>query len=271
VHLNAKKKMKSIVKVFCLIICFISANRLYSQSSKLELKRASNHPIQYYVSLPDNWSPKANWPVVIVLSDAEKQFKKDAQQFISARKNLPFIIVTPFITTNGSQGHRDSTIYPYSKSVWDSIDRMSICKFDMEGLQSIIKDIQKNYAGTGKFFITGFEAGTHLVWAMIFQHPELLYAAAPVAGNYRSRCMESNSFSNDASRIQLPIRNFTGSKDEDFGVNGKIYSQYVEAKNVAILHGYKNISETVIPGKGHIPLPTEVLEYFNTVWKSIKK
>jgi len=269
-HLNPKKKMQPTVKVFFLVICFISVNKLYCQSSKLELKKASNHPIQYYISLPDNWSPKANWPVVIVLSDAEKQFKKDAEQFINARKDLPFIIVTPFITTNGTQGHRDSTIYPYSKSVWDSIDRLSICKFDIDGLQSIIKDVKKGYSGTDKFFITGFEAGTHLVWAMIFQHPELLYAAAPVAGNYRSRCVESNTFSNDPSRIQLPIKNVTGSDDRDFGVSGKIYNQYLEAKNLAILHGYKNISETVIPGKGHIPLPGEVLDYFNTIWKSIK-
>jgi len=269
-HLIAKKKMKSNIKIFFLGICFVSVNRLYCQSSNLEIKKASDHPIQYYISLPDNWSLKANWPVVVVLSDAEKQFKKDAEQFISARKALPFIIVAPFITTNGSQGHRDSTIYPYSKSVWDSIDKMSICKFDIDGLQSIIKDIKKYYSGADKFFITGFEAGTHLVWAMTFQHPELLYATAPVAGNYRSRCMESNSFSNDASRIQLPIKNFTGSNDEDFGVNGRIYSQYLEAKNLAVLHGYKNISETVIRGKGHIPLPAEVLDYFNSIWKSLK-
>ena len=186
--------MKPTLKVFFLITCFISAHRLYCQSSKLELKKASNHPIQYYIFLPDNWSPNANWPVVVVLSDAEKQFKKDAEQFIGARKDLPFIIVAPFITTNGNHGHRDSTIYPYSKQVWDSIDKLSICKFDIDGLQNILKDIKKNFSGTDKFFITGFEAGTHLVWAMVFQHPELLYAVAPVAGNYRSRCMERIRF-----------------------------------------------------------------------------
>ena len=114
--------------------------------------------------------------------------------------------------------------------------------FSKQGLLSAV--IQNR-----QIFHNSFEAGTHLVWAIIFQHPELLYAAAPVAGNYPSRCLESNSFSGDASRIQLPIKNFTGSKDEDFGVNGRIYSQYLEAKNLSALHGYKNISETVIPGQ----------------------
>ena len=262
--------MKPTVKATYLFVCLLSFNRLCSQSTALQVKKASYHPIQYYISLPDNWSSKTKWPVLVELTDADKQFKKDAEQFISARKDLPFIVIVPFITTNGNQGHRDSAIYPYKKMVWDSIDRLSICRFDIEGLQNIIKDVQKNYSGTDKIFITGFEAGTHLLWAMVFQHPELLYAAAPVAGNYRGRCMENNSFSNDASRIQLPIKNFTGSEDKGFGRNGSVYYQYTEAKNLALSHGYKNISETEVPNKGHVPLPENVLEYFNSVWKTIK-
>jgi len=253
--------MKPTVKAIYLFACLLSFNRLYSQTSALQLKKASDHPIQYYISLPDNWSSKTRWPVLIELTDAEKQFKKDAEEFVNARKDLPFIVVVPFITTNGNQGHRDSTIYPYKKMVWDSIDKISTCRFDIEGLQSIIKDVKKKYSGADKVFITGFEAGTHLLWAMVFQHPELLYAAAPVAGNYRSRCVENNSFSNDASRMELPIRNFTGSEDKGFGLNGSVYYQYTEAKNLALSHGYKNISETEVQGKGMFPC---VKMYWNT-------
>jgi predicted peptidase len=262
--------MKPTVKTVCLFLCFIVTNRLSSQSSNLQLKKASDHPIQYYLSLPDNWSSKTKWPVVVVLSDAYKQFKKDGEQFIIARKSMPFIIVVPLITTNGTQGHKDTSIYPYSKSTWDSIDKMTICNFDETGLQSIIKDVKEIYSGSDKVFITGFEAGTHLVWAMIFQHPELLYAAAPVAGNYRNRCIETNSFSNDSSKKELPIKNFTGSGDENFGINGRFYDQYLEAKNLALSHGYRNISEAEVKGKGHTPLPENVLDYFHTVWKTIK-
>jgi hypothetical protein len=89
-------------------------------------------------------------------------------------------------------------------------------------------------------------------------------------GNYRNRCVENNSFSDDASRIQLPIKNFTGSDDNDFGVKGTYYYQYLEAKNLAIAHGYKNISETEVAGNGHVPLPGQVLDYFNKVWKNVK-
>jgi poly(3-hydroxybutyrate) depolymerase len=263
--------MKGISRKAIIVLLLLQMSTTYGQPATLELKKASNHPIQYYVSLPANWSSKSKWPVVIVLEAAEKQFKTNAERFITARKDMPFIIVAPFITTNGQQGHNDPSIYPYSPAVWDTINKVSICKFDINGLRSIINDVKKDFFGSDKVFITGFEAGTHLVWAMIFQHPELLSAAAPVAGNYRSRCMENNSFSNDDSRTTLPIKNFTGSNDKDFGPDGRFHSQYLEGKNLALSHRYKNISETEVPGKAHVPLPEEVLNYFNSIWKSIKK
>jgi len=259
------KKIFAITFLFMLKIATASG-----QLANLEIKKASDHPMQYYMSLPDNWSPGRKWPVVIALEDAGKQFKKNAERFAGARQDMPFIIIVPFITTNGQQGHRDSTIYPYSKAVWDIIDKTSICKFDIDGLQSIIKDVKATFSGSDKVFITGFEAGTHLLWSLIFQHPEWLYAAAPVAGNYRSRCVENNSFSDDKSRVQLSIKNFTGSDDNNFGIKGNYYYQYLEAKKLAIAHGYKNISETEVTGKGHVPLPDHVLDYFNKVWNNLK-
>ena len=240
------------------------------QAQVPEIKKANDHPMQYYISLPNGWTANKKWPVVFAVEAADKQFKQNAERFIAARKNMPFIIVVPINTTNGQQGHRDPAIYPYSKAVWDTIDKVSTCKFDLDGLQSIIKDLKAKYAAADKVFITGFEAGTHLVWAMIFQHPELLYAAAPVAGNFRNRCLDQNTFSNHESRILLPVKNFTGANDKDFGVAGTIYYQYIEAKKLSIAHGYKNISEMEVAGKGHEPLPAEVLEYFYTVWQNIQ-
>lgn len=262
--------MKPAANALCFMICFFACIRLNAQSTPV-LKKAINHPVQYYISLPNNWSAKAKWPVVVVLEEAAKEFRKNAERFIAARKDMPFIIVAPFITTNGNYGLRDSSIYPYSKAVWDTIDKISTCKFDIDGLQHIIADVKKNYSGTDQFFLTGFEAGTHLLWAMVFQHPEMLYAAAPVAGNYRSRCVENTQVSQDLSKIQLPIRNFIGSQDEGFGKKGQLYGQYLEARNFAFSHGYKNISETEIPGKGHEPLPDEVMNYFYSLWQEVKK
>jgi predicted peptidase len=259
--------MKSFIIAFLFLV---KITGIIAQAPTPELRKASDHSMQYYISLPRGWTADRKWPVVIAVEAAEKQFKQNAERFIAERKDMPFIIVVPINTTNGQQGHKDPAVYPYSKAVWDTIDKISICTFDIDGLQSIIKDLKANYAAADKVFITGFEAGTHLVWAMIFQHPELLYAAAPVAGNYRSRCMENNTFSNHDSRRKLPIKNFTGADDEGFGSKGNVYYQYLEAKNMAIAHGYQNISEIEVTGKGHEPLPANVLEYFYNVWKSFK-
>jgi hypothetical protein len=44
----------------------------------------------------------------------------------------------------------------------------------MDGLTHIISDVQNEYNGEDKYFITGFEPGAHTVWQMTFQHPEII-------------------------------------------------------------------------------------------------
>ena len=105
----------------------------------------------------------------------------------------------------------------------------------MDGITQIIADVQQEYNGEKKNFITGFEAGAHTVWQFVFQHPERLKAAAPVAGNYnRNSCMTEEGFSKDAARL---------------------------------ICLYKNITETIIPRKAHVPLPAEVLSWFLSISK----
>jgi len=240
------------------------------QSAGPELRTVRGQFMQYYISLPSGWTAGTRWPVVIALEDADKQFKKNTERFSTARGNKPFIIVVPFITTNGRQGQRDPAVYPYSPAAWDSIEKMTNCLFDMNGMKGIIRDVNENFGGTDKVFLTGFEAGTHLLWALVFQHPEWLYAAAPVAGNFINRCMDSSAFSTNSSREQLPVNNFTGSADKFFGVNGSNYYQYLEAKKIAEAHGFKNFTGTEVAGKDHVPLPDQVLDYFYSLWIKLK-
>jgi len=223
---------------------------------------ATGHPMQYWISLPAGWHPGGSWPVVVVLEAAEKEYQANAERFVAARGDGPFIIVAPYIVTNGNQGLRDPAIFPYTPETWDTIDRVSSCRFDAEGLAQVLADVQRLYQGRARCYLTGFEAGTHLLWAYTFQHPEQLAAVAPVAGNYRGRCVTPETFSTHASRATLPIRAFTGKQDEGFRVGGPVYGQYLEAKTVAQAHGFLAISEEIVSGKGHVPLPAEVLAWF---------
>ncbi len=254
--------MKSVIA----IPAFMLTVSLYAQripGDSLDLKTARNHPMQYFLSLPGNWNKEKKWPIVVIIESADKEYRENALRFVRARKDMPFILVAPYNVNNARSGRRDPAVFPYSPATWDIIEKTGDCQFNMEGITQIVKDVQEQYNGEQKFFITGFEAGAHTVWQFVFQHPERLKAAAPVAGNYnQNSCMSEPVFSKDNSRVNLPVRGFSGSTDEAYGPKGMGYIQWQNAVKAATAHGYKNIAEKIIPGKGHVPLPGEVLNWF---------
>ncbi|HCW05966.1 MAG TPA: hypothetical protein DGG95_01225 [Cytophagales bacterium] len=251
------------------IIIIFSVAIIFSQScsAQLQLLKASNHPMQYYLSLPEGWSKNKTWPVVILLEAADKEFKLNAERFVAARATMPFILVAPFNTNNGNDGRRDPKIFPYSTETWDYMEKIGDCQFNDEGIGQIIKDVAQQFNGEEKIYVTGFEAGTHVLWSLVFNHPELVKAAAPVAGNFRNRCVESSKIASDPSKKIFPIKSFVGAKDDFFGPGGKIRNQWTEVATLAKANGYLTISETVIPEKGHEPMPKEVMNYFYSLIK----
>ena len=228
------------------------------------LQTAKEHPMQYYLSLPEGWSPTLLWPVLIVIADASKQYKTNAELFAARRKHLPFIIVAPIIVSNGSYGYRSPSLYPYTAETWDRIDKEGVCHFDLEGLLQVVKEVIQKYKGEEKAFLTGFEAGAHLVWAMTFLHPEKLRAVASVAGNYNGRCLDENEFSHDQAAKSLPVRSFYGEKDERW--YSFLKQQNEDARNLALKYGYLNVSIVSIPNRGHTPMADEVINYFYSLY-----
>jgi poly(3-hydroxybutyrate) depolymerase len=236
-----------------------------STQGDLVRRVANGHAMQYWISLPKQWDVQHEWPIVVVLEAAEKEYEANARRFMAARGDLPFIIVAPYIVSNGNQGLRDPQIFPYSPETWDLVDRDSPCAFDLAGLTAVLTDVQRDCHGQSRAYLTGFEAGTHALWAFTFRHPENLAGVVPVAGNYRGRCVDETSFSSNPARAQLPIHAMTGSLDRMFGAGDQLYAQYLEAKSAAQRHGFQNVTEEVVPGKDHAPLPAEVLAYFSTL------
>jgi dienelactone hydrolase len=227
-----------------------------------ELKTASDHSMQYYLSLPQAWTASKKWPVVVVIESANRQFQNNTETFVRARQRLPFILVTPLVVTNGGSSYRRVPTYHYSDAVWNEIERAGGCQFDMAGIAAVVRDVKRLYAGEDQYFVTGWEAGGHTLWAMLFQHPEAIRAAAPVCTNYRGRCMEDAQFSSSPQRIRLPVTVFGGETDAGWKPSQPLYTQSQEAIKIARDHGYENVSESSAPGKGHGPLAEEVLAYF---------
>jgi dienelactone hydrolase len=230
-----------------------------------QLKTASTHPIQYYVSLPEGWTAEKKWPVVVVIESADREFLDAANSFAKARQQRPFILVTPLVVTNGGSGYRNVPTYRYSDEVWNRIQSSGPFKFDSEGLVAIMQDVVKQYGGESKYFITGFEAGGHTVWGILFNQPEFVRGAVLVCPNYLGRWVDEQRISSATERANLPIRNFIGTKDDLCSPGKPIYTQLQRAMSMASEHGYKNVSLIQVKDKGHERLAEEVLAYFSSL------
>jgi poly(3-hydroxybutyrate) depolymerase len=250
------------IATFAVICTWVT---LVHASEPPQLKTASNHPIQYYLSLPDGWTAAKKWPVVVVIDSADRQFLQAATAFAEARRHQPFIIVTPLVVTNGGTRYRSVPTYHYSDAVWDRVEKSGPFNFDLDGITAIMQDVIKQYGGEEKYFITGLEAAGHTIWGIIFNHPEVLRAAAIVCSNYLGRWVDETRISSAAERGSLPVRNFVGTKDTLCGPGYPIYTQMQKAISVAEAHGYKNVSVKRVEGKGHERLADEVLAYFSSL------
>jgi len=88
--------IRTAIVVFTIIFFSITlAGSCVHTSEQPELKTASTHPIQYYLSLPDGWASGKKWPVVVVIESADRDFPAAATDFARARQHLPFILITP--------------------------------------------------------------------------------------------------------------------------------------------------------------------------------
>jgi hypothetical protein len=252
--------------VCCLLVLTCTQVPLIAQESKpTQLKTASSHPIQYYLSLPEGWTAEKRWPVVVVIESAERDFLAAAQAFAQAGQHRSFILVTPLVVTNGGAGFRNVPTYHYSDSVWDSIQSSGQFNFDMDGITAIMKDVVKQYGGEDRYFVTGLEAGGHTVWGILFNHPEVVRGAALVCPNYLGRWVDEQHISSAAERKDLSIRNLVGTKDDLCSAGRPIYTQMERAMSLANAHGYKNVSLMRVEGKGHERLADEVLDYFSSL------
>ena len=256
----------ALLSCFLLALICVSA-RLAHASDAPQLKTASYHPIEYYLSLPQGWTAAKKWPVVVVIESASRDFLEAATTFAQARGKQPFILVTPLVVTNGGSGYRNVPTYHYSAAVWSTIETVGPFNFDEVGISAIMQDVSQQYGAEDKYFITGLEAAGHTIWGILFNRPEAVRAAALVCPNYAGRWVDEAHIATVPDRISLPIRNFVGSKDELCAPGHPIYGQIQKAVRVAEAHGYKNVSLTRVEGKGHERLAEEVLAYFSSLQK----
>ena len=223
--------------------------------------------MQYHLALPAGWTVQKTWPVVVVIPDATRDFSGNAVAFVRARGNQPFILVAPHVLTCGGANYRASDSYHYTDAVWQEAERVGAFRFDSEGIAAVVTDVHQLYGGEDKYFLTGWEAGGHTVWAMIFQHPEALRGAVPVTSNYLGRWTNETNFSKNAARVSLPVRIFfCGVVPDELKAGwNHLHDQTTTAIRDAEAHGFRPIPLTVVEGRPHGPLADEVLAYFSSL------
>lgn len=226
------------------------------------LKKARNHLMQYYLSLPNGWTAESKWPILVAVDGAGSNFAGMNGSY-GGKNNSTYIVITPcsFSNTNSLEGQEGK--YPYPKEVleeWNS-KRMD---FDDPGVQAAVKDAQEDWNGEEKFFVTGFSGGGNITWHFIFTHPEMLAGAAPASANFSGLRAEASTA---PEREKLPIKVFQGEDDEYRKPDSisPLDKQWEMAKAQLEANGYKNWSYELVPKTGHSACQAQVLKFFNSL------
>lgn len=247
-------------------LTYIPATRTANQTPALHT--AAGYPMQYWISVPAGWPGNRSWPIVINLPGASKDFSASADLFGKVRddNHYPFIVITPVTLTNGGDVAvpRTSTFYSMPSSTWDLIDQQGRCVFDVTGLQAVIADVRNLYQGQPKAFLTAWSAGGHGAFALLFQKPEVMRAAALSGVNYLSRCITKEVFTPPVlttapERVLFPMRIFNGFNDPGQTI---LAPQQADAIAFARQLGFTNITTETVPVIGHDPMPSNVMAYF---------
>ena len=251
-------------RLLLLTICATAArlNAQASPSTAVMERTASSYPIHYFVSVPQGWNSQRTWPVIVVIPDAEREFRKTAATFAAARGSTPFVIVVPMVLGGGGTAQQHKNDFDYPDSTWSVADRAGFCDFDEAGLTAVLDDVRRLYHTDSKIFLTGWEAGGHVVIPQLLRHPERMRAFAVVTPNFQGRCVVPPTRNLTIAESQIPVRVFGGDKDPAWTSSSPLVSQSSRFDSLARARGFRNVSDSLIRNGGHGALATNVVGYF---------
>lgn len=250
--------MKPLFTTVVLSVAALVPTGPHSQNAaRVEKHAAPGHPMHYFASPPDNWKADRDWPVLVVITDAAREFEETTRVFANARGAAPFVVVTPLVLSGGGTAQQHMDAFDYDRAAWDRAAKDGNCAFDADGLTAVLADVRQRYHTESKVFMTGWEAGGHVVLSQVLNAPERLRGAVVVTPNFQSRCVIEPPARHDAAAMRVPIRNLVGSNDE-LAVHGPIGAQWGAFETLARARGFTDLTMTTLPGRGHGSLAPEV-------------
>ena len=229
--------------------------------------QASTHPMRYHVALPSHWSAAREWPVLVVIPDAARDFVPNLERFVGARGERPYILVAPEVLTSGGSRTHTLEYFSYSKATWDSLQGRDEFAFDDAGVDAVLADVRRQWHGESKALLTGWEAGGHTVFALAFRRPELWRGVAPVSPNYQRRGVDPKAFRATPARSRIALQVFrAGAPDPEFAAAMKsLDAQTATALDDARARGFRPAPVRVVAGAPHGPLVGAVLAWCDSL------
>src|SRR5437868_4831477 len=252
-------------RLLLLISCIATARATAQQPGPTPgiIERAATvHPMHYFISLPPGWNAQRTWPLLVVIPDAEREFRKTASTFAAARGSTSFVIVVPMVLGGVGTAQQHKTDFHYPDSVWTIADRVGSCDFDEDGLTAVLDDVRRLYHADSKIFLTGWEAGGHVVIPQLLRHPERIRAVAVVTPNFLGRCVTPATHTLTDAESQIPVRVFGGDKDPAWTSGSPLFTQSARFDSLARARGFRRVNDSIVRNRGHGSLAADVIEYF---------
>ena len=252
--------MKAAVQIVSLVVSAVVLVVAQSQdATRVEKHAAAGHPMHYFASPPDNWRADREWPVLVIMTDAYRAFEETTKVFAKARGASPFVLVTPLVLGGGGTAQQHMSEFDYDQTAWDRAAKDGNCAFDAAGLTAVLADARQRFHTESKVFMTGWEAGGHVVLSQVLNEPERLRGAVVVTPNFQGRCVTEPPARHDAAAMRVPVRNLTGSNDP-MAARGPISGQWGAFEQLARARGFTDLQMSTLAGRGHGSLAPDVFE-----------
>ncbi len=238
-----------------------------ADSVATSVRRVSTHPMRYHLALPSGWTADREWPVLVVVPDAARDFEANLRRFVRVRGERPYILIAPEVLSCGGARSRTPDRYAFTPAEWDSLRGGDDFAFEDAGLAAVLADARERWHGEPRAFLTGWEAGGHTVWAQALRHPERWRAVAPVTPNYLGRGVDSATVSRARDRATLPIQVFRCGAPTGDAARAVLFcdQQTALALRDSRERGFNSRAVRVVPGADHGPLPEPVFAWCDSL------
>ena len=225
------------------------------------IRKASGHIMNYYLTLPKDWSEDKTYPILVCVEGAGSNFGGCHGIYARDRGDHPFIVITPIGFSNTNSLNNQEKKYPqYPPELLQEIEAKGQAHrldWDEAGLLSVLEDVRKEFKGRKKIFITGFSGGGMLTWTMTMRHPDMVAAAAPSCGNFTPSI--DNGKLPTPPDPALPIIAFQG-KDDGY-LESILNPQWGPCEQCYKKLGYTNVERRMVPG-GHGNFSKLIIPFF---------